>query len=226
MLRDRQHVAEEAFLRDVDAQQLRHLIEHDHEPDPRLETGQDRRGDEVRDEAQPQRGGEDQRGADQRAQCGDGDEQAARISIRHGQPELRAYQYRQRGGGADAEHARGAEQRIEDHRHEGGVEADGDRQPGHGRVGHRFGQHHCGGREASDEIESQRCGARLDGAGRQRVVAVRARRSHGCPRFAPTRWILLTIAKKNPVESPHIRIPVRPSIGPRRRDSTGSSKSP
>ena len=47
-------VGEEALLGDVDAQQLGHLVEHDHEADAGLEAGQHRRGNEVGDEAQAQ----------------------------------------------------------------------------------------------------------------------------------------------------------------------------
>ena len=38
--------------------------------------------------------------------------------------------------------------------------------------------------------------------------------------------ILLITAKKNAVESPHIRMPVNPSTGPNSRHSFGSTKSP
>jgi len=38
--------------------------------------------------------------------------------------------------------------------------------------------------------------------------------------------ILLITAKKNAVESPHIRMPVNPSTGPKSRHSFGSNKSP
>ena len=79
-----------------------------------------------------------------------------RVAVRHDQAELRAGQDRQRGGGADAQHARRAEQRVDHHRDEGGVEAHGDGQPGDGRVGHRLGQDDRGRREAGDDVEAQR----------------------------------------------------------------------
>ena len=47
-------VDEEPVLGEVDSQQLRHLIQHDHEADARLEAGQHRRGNEVGDESQAQ----------------------------------------------------------------------------------------------------------------------------------------------------------------------------
>ena len=56
VLHDRSQIAEEAGLGKVDAEELRDLVEHDDEPDPRLEADQDRLGDEVRDEAEPQQG--------------------------------------------------------------------------------------------------------------------------------------------------------------------------
>ena len=42
MLHDREQIAEETRLGDVDAQELRHLVEDDHEADARLEAGQHR----------------------------------------------------------------------------------------------------------------------------------------------------------------------------------------
>ena len=49
---------EEAALVEVDAEQLRHLVEDDHEPDAGLEADEHRLGDEVGDEAQPQQRGQ------------------------------------------------------------------------------------------------------------------------------------------------------------------------
>ena len=89
-----------------------------------------------------------------------------------------------------------------------------------------LGQDHCGGREARDELEAQRGGVRLDRAARLRGVAVRASGNQGSPRCGFDPRILLISAKKNPVESPHMRIPVRPSTGPRKRHPIGSSTSP
>ena len=43
MLHEAQEVAEKALLGDVDAEQLRHLVEHDHQADARLEAGEHRR---------------------------------------------------------------------------------------------------------------------------------------------------------------------------------------
>ena len=58
-------VVEEPALVEVDAQQLRDLVDHDDEPDPRLESDQHRLGDEVGDEAEPQERGQHEDDADQ-----------------------------------------------------------------------------------------------------------------------------------------------------------------
>ena len=52
LLREDDQIAEEAGLREMDAQQLRELIHHDHEADAGLEAGEHRVGDEVGDESQ------------------------------------------------------------------------------------------------------------------------------------------------------------------------------
>ena len=174
VLRDAQDVGKEALLGDVDAQELGHLVEHDHEADPGLEAGQDRRGNEVGDEPQPQQAASEQHRADQRGQRGRRRDELGRVAVRNRQAELRAGQDRQRGGGTDAEHARRAEQRVDHHRDEGGVQTDGDGQAGDGRVGHGLGQDDRGGRQAGDHVEAQsalagRVGRRLD---RRRVHAV------------------------------------------------------
>ena len=56
LLDDREEVTKKAALVDVDAKQLRDLVDHDHQADARLEAGEHRLGDEVGDEAEPQRG--------------------------------------------------------------------------------------------------------------------------------------------------------------------------
>ena len=130
MLRDADDVEEETPLGDVDSQKFRHLVQHDHETDSRFEAGQDRRGDEVGDEPQPHQPRQQQHRADQRGQRGRRRDQLRRVAVRHGQTELRAGQDRQRGSGADAQHPRRAEQRVDHHRDERGIEADRNRQTG------------------------------------------------------------------------------------------------
>ena len=68
MVHDTQDIAEETLLRDMHAEQLRHLIEHDHQSDAGLEAGQDRRRDEVGDEADAKRRGRDEENAGERGE--------------------------------------------------------------------------------------------------------------------------------------------------------------
>ena len=161
VLRDAEEVGEEALLGDVDSQKLRHLVQHDHEADPRLEACQHRRGNEVGDKPQTHQPRQEQHRADQRGQRGRRRDELRRVAVRHDQTELRAGQDRQRGGGADAEHPRRAEQRVDHHRDEGGVEADRNGQAGHRRVGHGLRQHDRRGRQAGDHVEAQCGGAGL-----------------------------------------------------------------
>ena len=96
-----------------------------------------------------------QQRADQRGQRGGRGDELRRVAVRHRQPELRAGEDRQRGRRTDAQHARRAQQRVDDHRDEGGIQADGDGQPGDRRVRHRLRQNDRGGREAGDHVEAQ-----------------------------------------------------------------------
>ncbi len=57
-------VVHERPLREVHAEDLRQLIDDDHDGDARLEADQHRRRDEIRDEAEPERGREDQHAPD------------------------------------------------------------------------------------------------------------------------------------------------------------------
>ena len=50
---DRDHIAEEALLLEVDAEKLRQLVDHNHEAHAGLESGQHRFGDEVGQEPKP-----------------------------------------------------------------------------------------------------------------------------------------------------------------------------
>ena len=141
MLDQAQHVAEEALFRDVDAEQLRHLIEHDHQADAGLEAGQDRRRNQVRDEPEAKR--RSQRSS--RTPVSAVSVAVAMIS-RPGSPsgtampELRCGEDRQSRRRADAQNPRRAQQGIDDHRNEGRVEPDADRQAGDRRIGHGLRQ--------------------------------------------------------------------------------------
>ena len=65
VLREAQDIAEESVLVDVQSEELRQLIEDDHEPDARLEPGEHRRGNEVGDETEAQQPRQQQHDADQ-----------------------------------------------------------------------------------------------------------------------------------------------------------------
>ena len=156
-MHDAEEVAEEALLGDVDSQELRHLVQHDHETDARFETCQDRRGNEVGDKPQTHQPRHQQHRTDQRGEGGRRRYELRRIAVRHGQTELRAGQDRQCGGGADAQHPRRAEQRVDHHRDERGIKADGNRQTGNRRVGHGLGKNNRAGCQAGDHVEAQ-CG--------------------------------------------------------------------
>ena len=112
-------------------------------------------GNEVSDEAQPQQPRREQHHAHQCGQRRGRRDQPRGIAVRNRQSELGAGKDRQRGGGTDAEHARGAEQRVDHHRHERGVQADFDGQSGDGRVGHRLRQHDRGRGQSGDDVEAQ-----------------------------------------------------------------------
>jgi len=170
MLDEAEQVMEKALLGDVDPEQLGHLVEDDDEAYPCLEAGQHRAGNEVGDETETQQRGQDQDRAGQRTQGGDRSDQFRRVAVRHRQPELGGGQDAQCGGGTDAEHAGQAEQRVDQHRHEGRVQADGDGQAGHGRIGHGLRQDDGRGHETGDDVDAQhaRAGRNLCGG---RVVA-------------------------------------------------------
>jgi hypothetical protein len=142
VLEDGKEVAKEPGLLDMDAEQLRDLIDHDHQPDPRLETSQHRLGDEVGDKAQPQHGRERQDDPDQHRQGGARDDQLRGRAVRHRAPQLGRGQDGDRRRGTHAERARGAEQRVDHHRHERRVQADLHRQAGDGGVRHRLRDDH------------------------------------------------------------------------------------
>ena len=154
-MRHAQDVPEKSLLGDVDAEQLRNLIEHDHHPDARLEAGEHRGRNEVRDEAEPKHRCPDQQRARQRSERRGRGDQLAGIAVRDRQSQLRACEDCKRRRRTDAENTRCAQQRVNDHRDEGGVEPDAHRKSGDGRIGHRLGQHDGRRRQAGDDIEAQ-----------------------------------------------------------------------
>ena len=81
---------EEALLRDMDSQELWHLVQHDHEADARFKARQHRRGNEVGDESQTHQPCQEQHRASQHGQRGRRRDEPRRVAVRHGQTELRA----------------------------------------------------------------------------------------------------------------------------------------
>ncbi len=68
-------ITEEAGLRDVHPEQLRDLVDDDHEPDAGLEAREHRVGDEVGDKPQSEHRRENEQDADQHGErCRRGDE--------------------------------------------------------------------------------------------------------------------------------------------------------
>ena len=143
-------------LGEVDAEQLRELVEHDHEPDPRLEADEHRLGDEVGDEAEPQQRGQPRGGrrpaasasptaASSAARSPPGTTCASRVPARIAIVVV-VLTLSTREVPSD---------RVDEHRHEDGVEADLDRKARDRRVGHRLGDHDGGGRQARDHVGPQ-----------------------------------------------------------------------
>ena len=161
LVSDAQQIDEESMLFNVYSQKFRDLIDNDHETDPGLEAGQHWNGDEVRYEAQAQQAREDQYRADERGQRRRGHDELRRIAVRDHESELGTGENGERRRRTHAENARRAKQRVYQHRDESGIKPDGDRQPGHGRVGHCLGENDRGGRQTGDEIEAERALARL-----------------------------------------------------------------
>ena len=60
VLNQAQHVAKEAFLRNMNAEQLGKLIEYDHQPYAGFETGKNGRRYEIGDKTEPEYRGSDQ----------------------------------------------------------------------------------------------------------------------------------------------------------------------
>ena len=97
--------------------------------DARLEAGEHRVGDEVGDEARGAAATPSaEQDADQHRQRRRGGDQLGRVAAGRRTSELRRRQDRDGRRRADAERARGPEQRIDHHRHDGGVQPDLQRQ--------------------------------------------------------------------------------------------------
>ena len=67
-LNDRKQIVDKGALREMDAQQLRNLVQHNDDRDPRFEADQHRFRNEVGDEAQPQERSQQENGTHQESQ--------------------------------------------------------------------------------------------------------------------------------------------------------------
>jgi hypothetical protein len=124
-----------------------------------LEVCQHSCGNEIGEESQAHNSRQQQHRANQCGQRGGRRDELRRVAVRYYQAGLRAGQDRQRGRGADAEHARRTEQCVYDHRDESGIQTCLNRQAGYRRIVHGLGQNDRGRRETGDHIEAQRGGA-------------------------------------------------------------------
>ena len=106
LLRQRDQVAEEAGLREVDAQQLRELVDDDHEADARLEAGEHRVGDEGGDESQAEERRQPEQDPDQHRQRRRGGDERGRVAAWRRTSEFGGRQDGNRRRGADAERSR------------------------------------------------------------------------------------------------------------------------
>jgi hypothetical protein len=152
---DRGEVIEESGLLDVNAEQLRDLVHHDHQPDAGFESGEHRLGDEIGDETESQHCGRHECHAHEHRERRARNDQRARVPIRHGPAEFGSREDRDRRRRAHAQGTRRAEQRVDHHRHDRGVQADLQRQARDRGVGHRFGNNHRGRRQAGNGVGSK-----------------------------------------------------------------------
>ena len=83
VLNQAESVLEERMFRDMQAQQLRRLIQQNDEANPSLEAGQHRRGNEIGGEAKTQKPGQEEQRADQKRQCRSRRYELARVLIWH-----------------------------------------------------------------------------------------------------------------------------------------------
>jgi hypothetical protein len=126
-LHDGEQIVEERALGEMDTQEFRDLVQDDDEPDSRFKADQDRFGNEIGDETQPQERRQHQDGSHQQRQHGRRTQQGRRIPGRDDLAGFGARQDGQRRGGAHTERARGSEHRIDQHGQERRVKAHLDR---------------------------------------------------------------------------------------------------
>jgi len=148
-------VVKEGALLEVDAEDLGQLIDDDHDADAGLESDQHGLGDEVGDEPEAQNRGHDQDGAHHQRECRRGLEQGGRITIGNDTPELGDCQDRDGRARAHTQHARTAQHGVDDHGHEGRVQAYLDRKTRDSGVRHGFRDDDRRSRQPGDDVGAQ-----------------------------------------------------------------------
>ena len=207
VMNEAERVGEERMFLDVQPKQFRRLVEQDDEADSGLEARQHRRGDEVGDEAEPQQPGQKQQGADKNRERRRRRHELRRVAVRDDLLRVRAGQYAQRGRRTDAEHARGAEQSVNDRGREGGIEADGDGQSRDGRVGHGLRQDDGCGSQAGDHVEAK------IGDPRPSVLWTGRTRCHGAAILVHARRLLGHAARPRRIGLEHVRNELERIVG-------------
>ena len=148
-------VVHERALCEVDAENLRDLVDDDHHRNAGLEADQHRLGNEIGDEAEAEDRCQDQNSPHHHRQQRRRVEQRSGIAARHGFTELCGRQDCKRRAGTDAQWSRRAEHCIDDHRHERGIEAHLNRQACDGGIRHRLRNDDRGRRESRHDIGTQ-----------------------------------------------------------------------
>ena len=145
--------------RDVEAEELRHLVEHDDDADARLEPDQHRLGDEVGDEAEPQ-DRTPRPGSPPRAASASPTARRSAAGSPAGTAPARSAPVRMASvvvvltlSTLDVPRTR-----VDEHRHERRVEPDLDRQSGDRGVGHRLGNDDGRRGQAGDDVEPEPVG--------------------------------------------------------------------
>ena len=106
-------------------------------------------GSEIKLARKPRRSrpGQQQKDAHQQGQRRGGDQVVGRVAALRDARQLGGGEHRDGRGAAHAQRPRGAQQDVDQHRHQGRVEADLHRQAGDGGVGHGLGDDHGRGRQ-------------------------------------------------------------------------------
>ena len=150
----RPQLLKEVALRRGEPQQLGNLADGNDQRQAEDKAGDDRLGEEVRDEAQAGDAGEEQDDADGEGKRGGERQVPGGICPGHGRDHGSGHDRHGRAG-RHLELAAGGENGVAQHGGEGGVQAIFGREPRHLRVGHGHGDHHAPDGQARDGIGTQ-----------------------------------------------------------------------